>query len=155
MDTILIQEITKYNRLLNRIRETLLELQKAIKGETVMNDDLEEMGSRMLSGLVPALWKEVSYLSIKPLGGYFEDLLQRIEFMEDWIDNGMPKAFWISGFFFAHGFMTAVLQNYSRREKIPIDKLKFTFQFLNVDDNKTMKDLIDTIEVRHQDYIMI
>ena len=84
MNTVLLQEVTRYNNLLKRIKSSLIELGKAIEGETVMNLKLEAMGDAILNGAVPSLWKEVSYPSIKPLGGYFEDLEKRIEFLQEW-----------------------------------------------------------------------
>jgi dynein heavy chain len=34
---------------------------------------------------------------MKPLASWTEDLNARIKFLQDWIDNGTPKCFWISG----------------------------------------------------------
>ena len=34
---------------------------------------------------------------MKPLASWTEDLNNRINFLQDWIDHGTPKCFWISG----------------------------------------------------------
>jgi dynein heavy chain len=47
--------------------------------------------------------------------------------MNNWLVNGQPNAFWMSGFFFPQGFLTGVLQTHARNYKIAIDKLAFSF----------------------------
>lgn len=36
---------------------------------------------------------------MKPLASWTEDLNNRIDFLQKWIDDGTPKHFWISGKF--------------------------------------------------------
>ena len=80
---------------------------------------------------VPALWLAQSYPSLKPLGSYIEDLLARLDMLASWDKSGQPAAFWISGFFFTPSFTTAVLQNYARQHKLPIDEIGFDFEVLD------------------------
>ena len=76
---------------------------------------------------MPSNWKPVSYLCLKPLGSYFNDLIARIEFISSWCYEGAPKSFWLPGLFFPQGFITGVFQTYSRKHLIPIDTIKFLF----------------------------
>jgi dynein heavy chain len=115
------------------MRGSLEELQKAIKGLVVMSSELDSMYLSILNAQVPANWERVAYPSLKPLMSWFRDLLERVEFMELWLTQGQPDTFWISGFFFPQGFMTGVLQTHSRKHKVAIDMLNFSFKVLDLD----------------------
>jgi len=52
--------------------------------------------------------------------------------MNNWMRKGHPNAFWLSGFFFPHGFVTGVLQAYARKHTKAIDFLKFKFKALDL-----------------------
>lgn len=147
LTTVLFQEIARYNRLLTTIRTTLLELEKAIKGLVVMSESLEKTFNSMVNNQVPKVWKDVSYPSLKPLREWNQDLIQRIAFMKDWLVNGFPKVFWLSGLFFPQGFLTAVLQNQARKYNIPIDSLSFSFSVIETPHNEITESPADGVYI--------
>lgn len=127
LTTVLTQEVDRFNKLLRVIKNSLLQLQKAIKGFVVMSEELEMVYNAFLNNQVPGLWANAAYPSLKPLGSWVNDLVYRCAFVENWIKWGQPKSFWLSGFFFPQGFLTGVLQNYARKFDLPIDHLSFQF----------------------------
>jgi dynein heavy chain, axonemal len=54
--------------------------------------------------------------------------LGRIQFLQTWLDEGIPKTFWLSGFYFTQSFLTGVLQNFARKYVIEIDMIIFDFE---------------------------
>ena len=130
LNTVVCQELQRFNKLLSKIRSTLQDLQKAVKGLVVMSADLDAIMKAMFDNQLPAAWAKVSYPSLKPLGGYVTDLVNRLDFFQDWLDNGPPDVFTMPFFFFVQAFMTGALQNYARKYTIPIDTVNFDFEFL-------------------------
>ncbi|XP_074644244.1 dynein axonemal heavy chain 1-like [Tubulanus polymorphus] len=128
MNTVLAQEVIRYNRLLETIHNSLHDLLKALKGLVVMSEALENMANSLYNNMVPDMWAGKAYPSLKPLASWVTDLEHRIQFIKDWIDNGIPAVFWISGFFFPQAFLTGTLQNFARKEVISIDTISFGFE---------------------------
>ena len=56
MNTVLIQEVIRYNKLLQTVRQTLNDLLKALKGLVVMSQALETMANSIFNNSVPELW---------------------------------------------------------------------------------------------------
>lgn len=130
MNTVLVQELLRFNRLLLVVNKTLAEVKLAIGGIVVLSTELERLGDSMTNGAVPSLWSAVSYPSLKPLGSWVNDLLARLSFLRTWIDKGPPSVYWLSGFFFTQSFLTGTRQNYARKYALPIDTLEFDFRVL-------------------------
>ncbi|XP_068171919.1 dynein axonemal heavy chain 1 [Antennarius striatus] len=130
MNTVLIQEVIRYNKLLAVISQSLSDVMKALKGVLVMSPDLELMADSLFNNAMPDIWKAKAYPSLKPLASWVSDLLQRISFLQTWISAGIPPVFWISSFFFPQAFLTGILQNFARRSGASIETITFDFEIL-------------------------
>eukprot|EP00002_Diphylleia_rotans_P007300 TRINITY_DN1682_c0_g1_i3.p1 TRINITY_DN1682_c0_g1~~TRINITY_DN1682_c0_g1_i3.p1 ORF type:complete len:1955 (-),score=398.96 TRINITY_DN1682_c0_g1_i3:368-6232(-) len=130
LTTVVLHESARFNRLLNVMRRSLIDIQKAIKGLVVMSSDLEAMFNSLYTNKVPDMWTKVSYLSLKPLAAWMSDLKKRVTFVSSWLKNGHPISFWLSGLFFPQGFLTGVLQTHARKYKFAIDTISFSYNIL-------------------------
>lgn len=129
MNTVLVQELIRYNGLLGLMKSRMIDVQKAIRGEVVMSEDLEKVSNSLFNLQVPEEWQyPIGFLSLKPLNSWIEELNKRVDFFNSWINHGQPLSFWFSGFFFPQAFITGTFQNYARQQKIPIDQLRFKFK---------------------------
>jgi len=82
MNTVLIQEMERFNVLLSVIRRTLHNLIKAIRGAVVMTPELETMAMSLSVAKYPLMWSKFSYPSLKSLGGYITNFIERLEFLQ-------------------------------------------------------------------------
>lgn len=127
MNTVLLQEMTRFNRLLTFIEFSLNDTRRAILGQLAMTPELEKIYKAMAIGKLPDAWAKKSYPSLKPLGSYINDLRARLSFLQRWLDEGEPTVYWLSGFYFTQSFLTGVLQNHSRKNQLQIDLLHMKF----------------------------
>ncbi|XP_052808511.1 dynein axonemal heavy chain 1-like isoform X3 [Mya arenaria] len=130
MNTVLIQEVIRYNKLITTVHKSLNDILKALKGLVVMSQQLEEMSISLYNNMVPGMWAGKAYPSLKPLASWVLDLIERMKFIQLWIDDGLPAVYWISGFFFPQAFLTGTLQNYARQKVISIDTISFGFEII-------------------------
>lgn len=78
MNTVLRQELLRYNKLNSVVRDSLINVQKAIKGEVPLTFELEEICKSLINNQVPDLWHSRAYPSLKPLASWILDFIERL-----------------------------------------------------------------------------
>lgn len=155
LDVVLLQEIERYNVLLRNMKNSLIDLQRGIKGLVVMSAELEDISNAMLEGRVPHVWLKgiilvfffiffngfhLAYPSQRPLGSWARDLVLRIKHFATWAQTTKPPVlFWLAAFTFPSGFLTAVLQTSARETETPIDALSWEYFVFKLDDTRIIK----------------
>ncbi|KAA0188249.1 Dynein heavy chain axonemal, partial [Fasciolopsis buskii] len=135
---VLLQEIQRYNALIDLIRTQLSDLSKGIQGLVVMSSELEAVFTAIFDNHVPEHWSR-TYSSLKPLGSWSRDLSARVDLFAKWAHTAhAPKTYWIGAFTFPTGFLTAVLQTSARQNNVSVDSLSWEFTVQNTNDSNLL-----------------
>lgn len=78
LNTVLAQELLRFNALTSTVRASLINVGKAIKGEVPLSLELEEVSMSLFNNQVPELWHKRAYPSLKPLASWIQDFLARL-----------------------------------------------------------------------------
>jgi len=122
---VLLQELERWNKLVIRMADSLIMLQKALVGEIGMSDNLDAIGESLFNGFLPAFWAKLAPSTEKKLGSWMRHFQGRHDQYEDWIANGEPKCIWMSGLHISESYLTALVQTTCRRKNWPLDKSVF------------------------------
>jgi len=127
---VLRHEIDVYNSLLKTISRSLNGLSNAIKGDTQITEELEELYANLSKNTVPKNW--LIYDSVKPLMSWYMDLAARVGFLKRWRMDGLLRVYWISALIFPNAFMSALIQSYAHKYERNIESLKIQYEFSSV-----------------------
>jgi len=127
LNIFLYQEITRLNRTLTNVRQTLNDLKSAIQGEIIMTPELQAALNDVYNEKPPRHWyldasgQAIAWY-LPSLALWFSGLLDREKQLSQWLYNTRPVSYWITGFFNPQGFLTATRQEVTRRHKAASEK---------------------------------
>lgn len=137
LKTVLYQELDRYNRLLSTVARTLSSIIKVSQGTMSVTAELEDVIYALSHRQVPRIWG-TTYPSLKPLGSWIKDLIQRIDFFSSWVVDRLPNTWWLPAMTYPAGFLTAVLQVSARMNGVSIDSLSYETTVLTSSDRTTI-----------------
>eukprot|EP00386_Alphamonas_edax_P011408 GDKI01036156.1.p1 GENE.GDKI01036156.1~~GDKI01036156.1.p1 ORF type:complete len:555 (-),score=146.39 GDKI01036156.1:20-1435(-) len=121
-EIVLMQEIERFNILIDSMTLTLIDLKRALKGEIGMSAELDELAQSLLNGFLPSAWARLAPATMKPLGSWMEHFTRRYRQYSDWATKGEPSVFWLSGFHIPDSLLTALVQTTCRKKGWALDK---------------------------------
>lgn len=105
-----------------KIKISLLDLLRALKGEIGMSESLDKLGDALYNGFLPEMWARLAPDTEKPLGSWVNHFKKREKQYVDWITMGDPKVMWLSGLHIPESYLTALIQTTCRAKGWPLDK---------------------------------
>lgn len=122
VQVVLLQELDRYNTLNKYMKVTLIDLQRALKGELGMSAELDSIGQSLLNGILPPSWMKLTPATRKGLSNWIAFWMKRQDQYFKWVEEGEPLVMWLSGLSIPETFLAAVVQTTCRRKKWPLDK---------------------------------
>ncbi|TPP46731.1 Dynein heavy chain and region D6 of dynein motor family protein [Leishmania donovani] len=119
---VLLQEMERWNRLVNVMRTSLKELKKALSGIIGMSSELDELESALDNGQLPQSWRRYAPATRKNLGRWIAHFQRRYEQYLSWNMNGEPKCVWLSGLMVPDSYLSALVQVTCRKYRWPLDR---------------------------------
>jgi len=124
LNIFLFQELQRLQNIIRIVRSNLKNLSMAIDGTVVMTTDLLEDLNSVFDARVPKKWThdpsgaEISWL-LPSIGSWFTGMLERQQMLNTWLENDrkIMKAYWLTGFTNAQGFLTGMRQEVTRQHK--------------------------------------
>lgn len=119
---VLLQELERFNRLVERMLATLNLLRKALAGEIGMDVVLDNIASSLFNGQIPGDWRKLAPDTCKSLANWMEHLNRRAIQYRYWASSGEPLVMWLSGLHIPESFLTALVQVACRKNNWPLDR---------------------------------
>jgi dynein heavy chain len=122
---VFMQECDQMNVLVLSILTSLKELNLGFAGELTMSDAMETLMQALFMDQVPTAWAKLAWPSLRPLGSWLQNLMERVSQLQGWVENPLevPKCTWLSGLSNPQSFLTAIMQQTAQVNKLELDKL--------------------------------
>ncbi|GFS12636.1 dynein heavy chain 10, axonemal-like [Elysia marginata] len=119
---VLLQELERINRLIGRMRRSLLTLQRALAGEVGMSSELDDVARSLFNGQIPSIWRRLAPDTLKSLGNWMIHFEARLKQYNTWVNEAEPSVIWLSGLHIPESYLTALVQATCRKNGWPLDK---------------------------------
>lgn len=108
--TVLLQELERFNILIKTMKGSIIELKRALNGEIGMSTQLDEIANAFFNGQLPGMWRAPkSPPTEKNLVNWIKHFERRNQQYKDWVEIEEPKVMWLSGLHIPESYTTALI----------------------------------------------
>jgi len=137
---VLMQELDRFNFLLQRVSSSLKTLQKALVGEVGMSSELEDVFSALFAAGIPPGWRRFAPATKMNLSNWMSHFQGRNKQYVDWVKNGEPRVMWLSGMHIPETYLAALVQQCCRTKHWALDRSTLFTKTTTVVDEKEIKE---------------
>ncbi|TPX63919.1 hypothetical protein SpCBS45565_g06282 [Spizellomyces sp. 'palustris'] len=137
---VLLQELERWNMLVDQMSVSLRDLRRALKGEIGMSAKLDQLANSLFNGNLPIMWRSLAPQTEKGLGGWITHFERRFQQYSNWIKNGEPVVMWLSGLHVPEAYITALVQTTCRKNGWPLDRSTLYTQVTQYTDPKEIQE---------------
>ncbi len=137
---VLLQEVERFNFLIERMKVTLRDLSRALAGEIGMSQDIDSLANSLFNGQLPDAWRRLAPATEKLLGSWMLHFKARHAQYTGWADEGEPVVIWLSGLHIPESYLTALVQTACRSKQWPLDRSTLTTIVTDVTDPAQLTD---------------
>eukprot|EP00803_Ostreobium_quekettii_P011338 evm.model.scf_1312.1 EVM.evm.TU.scf_1312.1 scf_1312:839-40608(+) len=119
---VLLQEVERWNRVIQVMRVSLRDLQRALAGEIGFSAQIEGLANALFNGQLPEMWAKLNPATEKMLGSWMLWFHKRYAQYKDWAELGEPPVIWLSGLHTPETYVAALVQSACREKGWPLDK---------------------------------
>ncbi|CAL7950071.1 unnamed protein product [Xylocopa violacea] len=135
LQRVLFCEIKTLNYILETIRETLNNLKLSLTGYLHFTEPLKEVAEDIYKNRVPSIWRKIqTNVVTENLSSYIDNIVKRINFIKNWMNQGYLKIVCFDALFHCKMFLSAILLAFSRKYNVPIIEIEFDFEIMSKDD---------------------
>ena len=140
---VLLQEIERFNVLLECMTRSLLNLNRALSGEIAMSSEIERLVSDLNNGFLPMRWKSLCPQTNLNLASWMTHFRRRYQQYLHWSQKGTVNVMWLAGLHIPESYLTAVIQICCRKKKWALDKVKLRTRLTDYKDRKEVRNKLE------------
>ncbi|KAG9396016.1 Dynein heavy chain and region D6 of dynein motor [Carpediemonas membranifera] len=125
-DIVLLQEVERFNGLIDLMKVTLKDLQRALAGEIGMSAQIDSLANSLFNGQLPDAWRRIAPNTEKLLGSWMLHFKRRFEQYSAWATDKEPVCIWLPGLHIPESYITALVQTACRAKGWPLDRSTLT-----------------------------
>lgn len=131
LNAILIYEAKLINKILAMIADSLSNLKSALSGKVILTESLEDLSREICNNEVPSVWRPIDVgIVTKYLTSYISLLLKRVNFVQSWYDDDLPRVIYFDALSCCRRFLSAALLTFSRHS-VPVEQIAMDFEVTN------------------------